>query len=304
MEGQRVTEGGYRRISEGSLVRITEDYIRVWALTPSSVSLSTSPSTTSVSVDTTVISTTLSLNTSVTNTSIIIDIDTDTIVVPVGLLTSATNTTVEIDIDYTLTSTTGTLTLSPQDTTIVIIIDVEVNAVPLLLEMDHSPTVTFVDRTLLERDSRLYKIYLLSSIDVVTAVIKAIPVKLDYVFDSNHEYLDDLGVNTLTPTVTLSGSRWLGLNGEFKYSPNKLKFLTVTGDVAAFILFRDTGNTATSELISYHREDFKGLTKGLAAETLDWTLNTGGFFDKEPENVYVGRVTSYIDRIAKSNIRI
>jgi len=304
MAGQRITEGGHLRISEGNLIRITEDFAREWLLTSASVSLSTTATTTITAADVILVAGSPSLSTGSTNTVVIIDFDKDTVAVPAELVTSKTNTTVIIDVDTVVAATNGALNLSLTDTSIVIVKDVELTAIPGHLELDTLPAVTFVDKTLLERDSRLYSVYLLSAIDVTAVTIKAVPVTADYIFDSTHEHLDDLGSNTINPAVTLSGSKWYGLNGEFKYSPNKIKFLTVTGDVAAFVLYRDTGDAATSELISYHREDFKGLTKGLAAETLDWTINTGGFFDKEPENVYVGRVTSYIDRIAKSNIRI
>ena len=304
MAGQRITEDGNRRISESNLIRITEDFIRTWPLTATSVSLSTTATTTITAADVILVSGSSSLSTSATNTIILIDFDKDIVAVPAELVTSKTNTTLVIDIDTVVAATNGALNLSLTDTSIVIVKDVELTAIPGHLELDTLPPVTFVDKTLLERDSRLYSIYLLSAIDVTAVTIKAVPVTADYTFDATHEHLDDLGSNTIDPAVTLSGSKWYGLNGEFKYSPNKIKFLTVTGDVAAFVLYRDTGDAATSELISYHREDFKGLTKGLAAETLDWTLSTAGFFDKEPENVYVGRVTSYIDRIAKSNIRI
>ena len=304
MEGQRITEDGNLRVSEGNLIRITEDFIRSWPLTATSVSLSTTATTTITSVDVVLVSGSSSLSTSATNTIVIVDLDIGMVAVPAELVVSETGTTIRIDIDKVLNATGIELNLLPTNTSVVIVKDVELTATSKHLELDTLPADIFVDKTLLERDSRLYSIYLLSTIDVTTAPIKAVPVTLDYVFDSTHEYLDDLGSNTVDPAVTLSGSKWYGLNGEFKYSPNKIKFLTVTGDVAAFVLYRDTGDAATSELISYHREDFKGLTKGLAAETLDWTISTGGFFDKEPENVYVGRVTSYIDRIAKSNIRI
>lgn len=304
MEGQRITEDGNLRVSESNLIRITEDFARAWPLTSTSVSLSLTPTTTVTSVDVSFVAGSSSLNVDSTNTIVIVDLDVAMVAVPAELVISETGTTIRIDIDKVVNATGIELNLLPTNTSIVIVKDVELTATSKHLELDTLPADTFVDKTLLERDSRLYSIYLLSTIDVTTAPIKAVPVTLDYVFDSTHEYLDDLGPNIVEPAVTLSGSKWYGFNGEFKYSPNKIKFLTVTGDVAAFVLYRDTGNTATSELISYHREDFKGLTKGLSQETLDWTINTGGFFNKEPENVYVGRVTSYIDRIAKSNIRM
>lgn len=159
-----------------------------------------------------------------------------------------------------------------------------------------------ISEALAARDSRLYTNFIDNyggSILPTSDTIKVIPVDIDYVFDADHVYLSEVGVNALLPAATLTGTRWL-TGDQLKYSIRKLIFLSVTGSVGSFILYKDTGNSATSELISYHREDFNNLTKEMTGGDLEWILNTGGFFDVIPEDVFVGRVVSFTHRIGAS----
>jgi hypothetical protein len=163
-----------------------------------------------------------------------------------------------------------------------------------------------VDPLLAARTSRLYTNFITefnnSTIDLVSDSIKIIPVDENYVFSAEHIYLSELGTDALEPAVSLTGNKFMTGTDTFRYGTRKAKFISVTGSVNAFVLYVDTGNAATSQLISYHNEDFNNITKEMTGGDLEWVFNTGGFFEVSPEDVYVGRVFSFTFLIGSSNI--
>jgi hypothetical protein len=296
MEGQRITEDGNRRISQGNLIRITEDFIRTWPLTATSVSLSTTATTTITSVDVILVSGSSSLSTSATNATILIEYDKDVVAIPVELITSDSNATVIVDIDKVIAATNGALNLSLTNTSIVIVKDVELTIIPGHLELNILSSTTFVDKTLLENDSRLYlnfiKLYDASAINPVNDTIKLVLVNPDYVFDFEHVNLSEVSSYTVGDSKQLGAGKTF-TDGVLDYTPKTIPFRNFTGIVGGFILYKDTGNESTSPLISYHKADFKGKTINLIKNDLEWKLNTQGFFQTIPEEIYQGRILTY-----------
>jgi len=140
MEGQRITEDGNRRISQGNLIRITEDFIRVWELTPNSVSLSVATLNPTVDFDIAVISATANLITNNTNTAVVVDLDVEILSATVALSTTSANTATVVEIDVEVTSIPSELILASADSSVVVEIDVEILSTSGTLEI--IPTVT------------------------------------------------------------------------------------------------------------------------------------------------------------------
>ena len=202
-----------------------------------------------------------------------------------------------------ITATTGSLTITPTNAVIVDDGGWEIVASSAGLKI-HGTSVTTASGALEGRDSRLYDNFItqygIDACDPVNDVIRVIPVSEDYVFSSGHVYLSELGSYSLSPAVLLGARHLVG--DTLKYQNRKIKFFTVTGSVNAFVLYKDTGNAATSELISYHNEDFNGSSKVIVEGDLEWILNTKGFFNVDPEDVYIGRVISFAHRVGRSNL--
>lgn len=153
-----------------------------------------------------------------------------------------------------------------------------------------------IDPELEARESRLYTNFIdeynAATIDLVTDTIKAILVDDLYTFDSDDVYLSELSSNTIGSAVEISSGKRVA-DDVFTSSQTKLTFPYLTGDVYAIVLYKDTGVASTSPLISYHREDFNGLTKTMVGGDIEWIRNTSGYFKVDPENVYVGRIASF-----------
>jgi len=142
MEGPRVTQNGDTRITEASTFRITEEYIRVWALTPNSVSLGVTTTSPEVAFDIAVLSATANLVTSSTSSAVMVDVDVDIVSATVALSTTSANTVVIVDIDVEVTSIPPALALASSDSSVVVEIDVEIIATSDTLGI--TPTTTII----------------------------------------------------------------------------------------------------------------------------------------------------------------
>lgn len=115
-----------------------------------------------------------------------------------------------------------------------------------------------------------------AGINMLTDTIKAALVKSAYTVDlATHEFLSDLGANVLSTNQTLTGR---SVNdGVFDASAMTWPSVAA-GDTAAFVvLFKDTGNPATSPLIYYIDTitNFPTVTNGS-----DVTVNDNGGANK------------------------
>ena len=140
MEGQRITEGGHRRISEGNLIRITEEYIRVWELAPNSVSLGVTPTDSDVSFDIAILSATANLITSGTSPAVTVDIDLEIVSATIALAVSPTDPTIVVDVDVEIISIPPDLLLASSDSSVIVEIDVEIISTSSTLGITPSTT--------------------------------------------------------------------------------------------------------------------------------------------------------------------
>lgn len=115
-----------------------------------------------------------------------------------------------------------------------------------------------------------------AGINMLTDTIKAALVKSAYSVNlATHEFLSDLGANVLSTNQTLAGRSVT--DGVFDASAMTWPSVTA-GDTAAFVvLFKDTGNPATSPLIYYIDTitNFPTVTNGS-----DVTVNDNGGANK------------------------
>ena len=115
-----------------------------------------------------------------------------------------------------------------------------------------------------------------AGINMLTDTIKAALVKSAYSVNlATHEFMSDLGANVLSTNQTLAGRSVT--DGVFDASAMTWPSVTA-GDTAAFVvLFKDTGNPATSPLIYYIDTitNFPTVTSGS-----DVTVNDNGGANK------------------------
>lgn len=105
-----------------------------------------------------------------------------------------------------------------------------------------------------------------------------------YVFDADHDFLDDLGANELAGTgyarVTLVNPLVSAIdlaNDLVRLLADPFTWTGIdAGTIQAVVVFRDTGSAATSPLISYHDTGFPKVTNGG-----DLTVNWAGAGDDE-----------------------
>ena len=88
-----------------------------------------------------------------------------------------------------------------------------------------------------------------AAIDLTTDTIKAILVSNAYTYSASHQYLSDLGANTIGTAVTLTGISVT--NGVFDASDLAFTGLSSTGTTNALVIYKDTGTGSTSPLICY-----------------------------------------------------
>jgi hypothetical protein len=154
-----------------------------------------------------------------------------------------------------------------------------------------------VDPALAARDSRLYTNfiarYISTDIDLLVDDIRVVPMSPDYVFDADHVHLSEVSADVVGDSIAVGPTNLFVNSDEFKWLNGVFEWTNLTAEIEGFLLYVNTGVASTSELISFHKEDFKGITKTLTGGDIRWTPSTRGFFDVIPEDVFIGRVTSF-----------
>jgi hypothetical protein len=101
--------------------------------------------------------------------------------------------------------------------------------------------------------------------------IKAALVSTSYTYDAAHEFYSDL-TGVLADSANLSGK---SLTADGIYDADDISFTSVTGTPLAVVLYKDTGNGATSPLIAYI-DSLTGLPGGaLSGVTINVAWNNG-----------------------------
>ena len=88
-----------------------------------------------------------------------------------------------------------------------------------------------------------------TQIDLLADAIKVIAVGTGYTFSAAHQYLSDLGANTVGAAVALTG-RTVGA-GIFGALATILSAVPNGVTVQALVIYKDTGAAGTSPLIAY-----------------------------------------------------
>lgn len=88
-----------------------------------------------------------------------------------------------------------------------------------------------------------------TQIDLVNDTIKVVAVGSGYTFSQAHQFLSDLGANTIGSAVALSG-KTVGA-GIFGASTTTLSAVPNGSTVVALVLYKDTGAAGTSPLIAF-----------------------------------------------------
>lgn len=86
------------------------------------------------------------------------------------------------------------------------------------------------------------------------ADIKAVLVDTaDYTYNAAHDYLDDVPAGARVATSDVLASKTIGVVGTGVFDAADSTLATVTGDQSeAVVIYWDTGNAATSILLSYN----------------------------------------------------
>lgn len=121
--------------------------------------------------------------------------------------------------------------------------------------------------------------FLNGDIDLAVDTIKAVLVDAaDYTYSNAHNFLDDVpaGARATNGTGTLA-SKTIGTTGNVTtFDAADLTLTAVTGDPSeAVVIYKDTGNEATSQLIAY-LELTAPVTPNGGNITLQW--NASGLF--------------------------
>lgn len=116
--------------------------------------------------------------------------------------------------------------------------------------------------------------FLQGEIDLVSDTIKVQLVDLaDYTYSSSHEFLNELAAAArVGSAVTLTGKTVI--DGVFDAADVSVP--AVTGDsVEAYVLYKDTGNEATSRLIAYFDSAASGLPLTPSGEDVSIVFSNG-----------------------------
>lgn len=115
-------------------------------------------------------------------------------------------------------------------------------------------------------------------VDMLADNIKVVLLDSGYTFNSAHDFLDDISGGAIVATSGNLGSKTT-TSGYFDAAD--VTFTALTGDdVVAYVVYKDTGSSATSPLLCY--VDTAGDTSALLIEpdgtdvTLRW--NSAGIF--------------------------
>lgn len=120
------------------------------------------------------------------------------------------------------------------------------------------------------------ELLLKGDIDLENDTIKIAIVDLaDYTYSSAHDFLNDIGSAIVGTPVTLTSKTVT--NGTFDFADPTL--VAVSGDPCeAVILYKDTGNTATSPLIAYIDSGAIGLPVTPNGGNIGLQVNASGCF--------------------------
>lgn len=110
----------------------------------------------------------------------------------------------------------------------------------------------------------------LGGVDFLADNIKAVLVSSDYSYDAADEFHSDL-TGILATSANLTGKT---VSADGIYDADSVIFAAVTGTVAAVVLYKDTGISATSPLILYI-DDIDGLPGALTDTDVNLSWNTG-----------------------------
>jgi len=120
-----------------------------------------------------------------------------------------------------------------------------------------------------------------AGIDMINDTIKLSLVKDTYTFTATDEFLDDVGTGNLAggaaAAQTIAGTKTI-TNGVFDSSDVIETFTAINdGTVDALLVWKDTGNTATSPVIAYidSPSELPFATNG---GDVNFNLNVSGYF--------------------------
>lgn len=115
------------------------------------------------------------------------------------------------------------------------------------------------------------------SIDMDTDTIKValVNTSTDYTYSASHQYLSSVTTYSGTTDQTL-GSKTV-TNGTFDAADSTFTSVAISGSktVQALVIYKDTGNAATSPLIAYI-DGFSAVTPNGGNITITW--NASGIF--------------------------
>jgi hypothetical protein len=114
-------------------------------------------------------------------------------------------------------------------------------------------------------------------IDLITDTIKVVLIDAaDYTVSAAHDFLDDVAAGARVGTPQTLASKTI-TNGTFDAAD--VTFPSVTGDPCeAFLLYKDTGNEATSPLIYYADTGHTGLPVTPNGGDINLQFNASGIF--------------------------
>lgn len=194
---------------------------------------------------------------------------------------------------------TGTISVTTEDSTLAATGNIFLRRGTINVTTEDSTLAAtgIVQLDLAGKESRLYVNFVnqfnSDSIDLVNDTIKAVPISIDYSLDVLDTYVSDISSYFIGTPQQIFDNKRVTSETLFDNDQTSYTWSGLTGNIGAIILFKDTGDPNTSELISYHRDDFAGLTKELNNGEIEWILSTKGFFIVQPECVLKGRIASF-----------
>jgi len=112
-----------------------------------------------------------------------------------------------------------------------------------------------------------------AQLDLSSVTVKALLVTSGYVYSDAHQFLSDVATGDRVATSSALTTQAVG-SSDASFSSDPASFTAVTGSqVAAVILFHDTGTPSTSDLVGYFDTGVTGFpfTPSGADETISLT---------------------------------
>ncbi len=116
--------------------------------------------------------------------------------------------------------------------------------------------------------------FLSAALNLSSDTIKAVLVKSSYTYSASHEFLSDLGANTIGTAQTLASKTIT--NGVFDAADITFPTVTTGNTVNAVAIYKDTGVAGTSPLIDYI-DTVTGLPLTTSGADVDIQWDSGAY---------------------------